>query len=666
MDSRSNPEQSPLLSRLLSRILDRSKHFDYAWVVAFAAWPILYSWLIGAHGDTADISDISDGFAGYWGQANWTLMVLLLPIAVFVLRWVMNRIAPVSAPWPPPSVPAIVGLIETEDGKRQAYEALRRTILSPRNMIAALLVTMVIQVADMHQLAGFYLADPVGICDAVNADRPCAEEVRAGTRSNPDGNAGEEIVHLLSVDSFTVEKDWSVVFLDPNANVGKWHNLGLNVSAYSLQFSLILIGLLLVILILRHNLFFLFRIYQRRRVPAGEEQAYIHVDLDDDDQCFGFRRANDAFNTQVLALFIAAVFILFTRFNNVNIGSGLFRDAGQWLAVTSWLAALAMVTLPIAVKLLPRLPAPGSERPPASIIGYLREFLSDDAWASGNDPPPEEVAAVAARFAENAFWPTGNNRARQLFFLAFCVFFIALVPDPRAIESLQSLPSWSRYVGWVASAGIAWGATWLVFAFLRGMLSYIDERLVDPPEHPISENAAHRRRQIPIGLFVSYRRADTAAYAGRLRDSLSAHIDRERIFMDIDTISGGVDFPEAIETAIGSAQAMLVVIGDQWLELAGEDGHPRIQDPQDFVRMEVALGLESGIRVFPVLVGGAKVPSETDLPENLKDLVRRNACEISNTRWDYDVGKMLEDLEKLRIPKKRGSEQESLGPRARG
>lgn len=633
-------ERTPLPSRVLARILDHHKPLDYIWIAAFAAIPLLHAWLIGAN-------RTSDGFSGYGRESGydgqWPLFVLLLPLAAFVLRWVMNRIAPVSSSWPPLSLPSIVHLIDTEDGRRMAYGALRSTLLSPRNLIMALLVTAVIQVVDIWNLAGFYMADPAMVCEK--------EQVPLGR---------------ICANGYTVEKDWSVMFLStsflPESEMEgrKWQNLALNLSAYSVQFSLILIGVLLIVLIARHNLFFLSRVYQRRCVPAGEEHAYIHIDLDDDDRCFGFRLANDAFNTQVMALGAAAVFILFTRFNNVEAGSSLFPDAGQWLSVITWLAALGLVALPVMVKLLPRLPSRGGERPPASITGYLREFLSDDAWLSDDDPPPEEIEAVAARFAENAFWPTGNNRARQLFFLSFWVFFIALVPDPRAIESLQSfLPSWSMYVSWGVSGCFAWGATWLVFAFLKGMLSYVDDRLVNPPAHRIGENAARRQRRISIGLFISYRRADAAAYAGRLRDSLSTHMDRDRIFMDVDTILGGVDFQHAIEEAIGSAQAMLVVIGPQWLEAAGQDGHPRIQDPGDFVHQEVALGLKTGIRVLPVLVGGAEMPSEAVLPEDLKALARLNAREISNARWDYDVGKLLADVEKLRFRKKRSSTQES-------
>jgi len=638
--SRRQPKDLPLLGRLLRRALDRSRPLDYAWIAGFAAWPLLHAWLVGAHRTTGD------GFAGYWGQGNWTLLVLLLPLGVLAFRWIMNRIAPVSSTWPPPSLPAVVGLIESEAGRKAAYETLRGTLLSSRSLIAALLVTAVIQGFDMRALAGFYLARPEVVCgEEADPGAICAEEVVTGDR------------HELRVGDHSVEKDWSVMFLSrDHRGETPWPFLALCASAYCVQFCMILTGMLLAVLILRHNLFFLARIYQRRWVPAEDQRSYIHVDLDDEDRCFGFRRANDAFNTQVLALGLAAVFILVTRFKNVDLGSGLFPDAGQYLAVIAWLGAFGMIVLPVAVKLLPRLPVPGSKPPPASIIAYLREFLSDEAWDSSNDPSSEEVDAVAARFSENAFWPTGNNRARQLFFFSFWVFFVAVVPDPRALEPFAAY-SWSRYVSWAASAGLAWGTTWMVFAFLRGMLAYIDERLVEPPGPSVAPPVESRRRRLAIGVFISYRRSDAAPYAGRLRDSLSNHVDRDRVFMDIDTISGGVDFRDAIEKAIASAQAMLVVIGPQWVQATDEDGQERIRSASDFVRMEVALGLRSEIRVVPVLVGGAAMPSRDELPEDLQGLAGLNAREIDDARWDHDVGRLLEDLGQLDIPRKRGARQ---------
>ena len=269
-------------------------------------------------------------------------------------------------------------------------------------------------------------------------------------------------------------------------------------------------------------------------------------------------------------------------------------------------------------------------------------FLTDEAWTIDNDTLPEEIDAVAAKFAENAFWQTGNNRAWQLYFLSFWVFFIALVPDPRAINGEFS--DWTMFVGWLLAGALAWGATLGLFRFLRAMLTYIDNRLVELPAHPIGAAAAQRRRTIPIGVFISYRRDDTAAYTGRLYDSLSKRIDKNRLFMDLDKIPGGVDFVEAMNTAIDSAEAMIVVIGPKWLTSAHGDGPPRIQDPGDFVHQELALGLQRGIRVFPVLVGGATMPSESDLPEGLSGFALRNAREISDSRWSHDVGQLIEDL----------------------
>ena len=522
-----------------------------------------------------------------------------------------------------------------------AYAAFRKALLSPKNLIAALLVTLLIHVVDMAQLGGVYLSGASQVCppSTASTDSVCAREVVRQGR-----------LQRLQVPFFgfqiEVLKDWSVAYLSMDSNApGKRQNLVLNIGAYSVQFTVVFVGVLATILILRQNLFFLTRVYQRRRVMPGDEPSYIHIDLDDQEKCFGFRPANSAFNVQVMALAIAAVLILDTRFANIGPPPiGLFPDPGQWLAVIVWLGSMAIVSLPIAVKLLPRIPSRGTERPPATLVGYLREFLADDAWAVGSDTLPEEIDAVAARFAENAFWPTGNNRAWQLYFLSFWVFFVALVPDPIAI--VDDLSPWWKVVSWTVSGVLAWGATWALFRILRAMLVYIDSRLVEQTGSPIGDGATRRGRKIPIGVFISYRREDTAAYTGRLYDSLAGHFDKRRVFMDLDNIPGGVDFVEAIKKAINSAHALIVVIGPKWLAAGPASGHPRIHDPDDFVRQEVALGLQRGLCVFPVLVGRAAMPSEADLPDDLKKLARRNALEISDSRWNHDVGVLIRSLEK--------------------
>ena len=146
---------------------------------------------------------------------------------------------------------------------------------------------------------------------------------------------------------------------------------------------------------------------------------------------------------------------------------------------------------------------------------------------------------------------------------------------------------------------------------------------------------------------MSYRRDDTQAYTGRLHDSLVRHINPKRLFMDLDKIRGGINFMDAINSAIDSAQVMIVVIGPKWLSIAYENSPPRILDPNDFVHQEVALGLKRSIHVLPVLVGGAKMPDRAELPDGLKRLADFQAREITDSRWKHDVSQLIEDLETI-------------------
>jgi hypothetical protein len=141
-------------------------------------------------------------------------------------------------------------------------------------------------------------------------------------------------------------------------------------------------------------------------------------------------------------------------------------------------------------------------------------------------------------------------------------------------------------------------------------------------------------------IFLSYRRINTSGYAGRLADSLEKHFGEGSVFQDIEAIAPGSNFVQAIDAAIARCQVLLVLIGDTWLTECGSDGSPRLSDPADFVRLEVAAGLRSGMPVIPVLVRGARMPAESALPDDLKPLVRLQAMELSDTRWDYDVERL--------------------------
>ncbi|MEJ7718575.1 MAG: toll/interleukin-1 receptor domain-containing protein [Thermoleophilaceae bacterium] len=148
-------------------------------------------------------------------------------------------------------------------------------------------------------------------------------------------------------------------------------------------------------------------------------------------------------------------------------------------------------------------------------------------------------------------------------------------------------------------------------------------------------------------IFISYRRGDSSAHAGRLSDRLVAEFGADGVFMDVDTIEPGADFVDYIDDAVGSCDVLIALIGDEWLECRDDIGNRRLEDPDDFVRLEVAAGLERDIRVVPVLVEGATMPRAHELPEPLRRLARRNALEITDTRWRHDVGRLVETIKKV-------------------
>jgi YVTN family beta-propeller protein len=148
---------------------------------------------------------------------------------------------------------------------------------------------------------------------------------------------------------------------------------------------------------------------------------------------------------------------------------------------------------------------------------------------------------------------------------------------------------------------------------------------------------------VSAGIFISYRREDTAGHAGRLYDRLSERFGEDQVFMDL-TIEPGADFVRRIDEGVASCAVLIALIGDEWLSAeVGGDGR-RLDDPRDFVRLEISSALERGIPVIPVLVHGASMPQPEELPDALAQLARRNAIELSDTRWAYDVGRLIETL----------------------
>jgi hypothetical protein len=147
-------------------------------------------------------------------------------------------------------------------------------------------------------------------------------------------------------------------------------------------------------------------------------------------------------------------------------------------------------------------------------------------------------------------------------------------------------------------------------------------------------------------IFISYRVHDTAGETGRLVDSLKQYFYEDQIFVDIDKIEPGVDFTEAIAKSLESCDVMLAIIGPGWQGINAADHSSRINNPNDWVRLEISTALKRNIRVVPVLVDGAELPTAEQLPEDLQSLLRRQAYEISNKRWKYDTEELIRFLVK--------------------
>jgi hypothetical protein len=145
-------------------------------------------------------------------------------------------------------------------------------------------------------------------------------------------------------------------------------------------------------------------------------------------------------------------------------------------------------------------------------------------------------------------------------------------------------------------------------------------------------------------IFVSYRREGGSGFAGRLEADLERRFGRVPVFRDVDDLMSGEDFVLALERALEDCRVLLVVIDRTWLTAAEKSGARRLDDPRDFVRQEVGAALRRGVLVIPVLVGGAGMPTEAELPDEIKPLARRQAHELTDSRWDYDIGRLAQTI----------------------
>ncbi|MDZ4790084.1 MAG: TIR domain-containing protein, partial [Hyphomicrobiales bacterium] len=147
-------------------------------------------------------------------------------------------------------------------------------------------------------------------------------------------------------------------------------------------------------------------------------------------------------------------------------------------------------------------------------------------------------------------------------------------------------------------------------------------------------------------IFISYRRQDTQQIVGRIFDKLKAKFGRDGVFMDIDRIPFGVDFHDYIGDQVGRAETVLAVIGHQWIDVRDEAGNRRLDNPDDFVRIEIEAAIKRGIPLGAVLIDGAPMPRPEQLPETMRALCHRNAGSVCSARdFHVHMDRIIADLE---------------------
>lgn len=150
-------------------------------------------------------------------------------------------------------------------------------------------------------------------------------------------------------------------------------------------------------------------------------------------------------------------------------------------------------------------------------------------------------------------------------------------------------------------------------------------------------------------IFLSYRRQDSAGFTKALGEKLAQRFGEDAIFRDLEDIEAGDDFVSAIEDAVSSCRVLLAIIGPHWSNMRNADGQRRLENPNDFVRLEIEAALKRGVPVIPVTVNGANWPPKETLPDSLQPLLTRQAHDLSDRqgRWEYDVDHLLQRLEEI-------------------
>lgn len=208
-------------------------------------------------------------------------------------------------------------------------------------------------------------------------------------------------------------------------------------------------------------------------------------------------------------------------------------------------------------------------------------------------------------------------------------------------------------------AGLPFGLTGiLLLAFvvvvIWGILRLISSRratfssnAADKPKSGIRKRtSAKSSGHIGDAIFISYRRSDSSDVTGRIYDRLVQHFGKENVFKDVDSIPLGVDFRSHLANSVGRCSVLLAVLGPRWAVQGAATDDASSEDLRDFVRIEIESALERNVPIIPVLVQGATMPRESDLPETLSVLAYHNAISIRpDPDFHQDCARLIKGIE---------------------
>jgi hypothetical protein len=282
---------------------------------------------------------------------------------------------------------------------------------------------------------------------------------------------------------------------------------------------------------------------------------------------------------------------------------------------------------------------------------------------------PQGADTMLTRHALEAGRRARVGRIALALVITTCVFAGTPYAGGEALPPPATI-SWGLIAG---LAALAIGGMSLIVMFVRKRDSAFKSSNVAPRETPVSKEGSAARssdaapRETPISkvlssasvptplpnsirqegrIFVSYRREDSGDVAGRIYDRLVDRFGKHQVFKDVDSIPLGVDFRKHLQEKVGSCDVMLAIIGHDWLRASGSGTQRRLDDAKDFVRIELEAAIQRDIPVIPVLVRGADVPKESDLPSTLGGIAYRNGIAVRpDPDFHRDMDRLIEGVE---------------------